>query len=448
MALLNIQHTEAIEARDRLQFVVDEFKQCSEEYETTLNDKTLLKQQLHEANSQISELEILNLNITAGLNNSLFSELVSAQASQLQYSDVNLDLNPLTSNQTTDNDACHPVKFVSSSHKKLKKYIRISKFITKTNRLVKRQKFFIKNVKLNRERFQLLKQLSLYSSKLNQSARKYETDTQSLQSELEQLTSKLEIMSNKYSASERQMREYMLAMNELVSSQEKQCEKCTPDAILPALSVPACETTLPHGKGLLFNNCNPSNHNIGIFSDEIGKNLGSMLTNELPGQSTFNHCMPGCSFGNILDKINKYRFNPDSTLIIMCGNRGSLNKKSLINFHNSLAKLNLKQIIIFALPYIKSLPQEENNSRYKINTTLYNLSINTNIHFIDTNNYVGLNIYRTKDRYYLSKYYLRQIAMSLSYFFNISANNLAKQVTPIEQPKNIDIHNESPNIYN
>ncbi|CAH0691680.1 unnamed protein product [Spodoptera exigua] len=148
MALLNIQHTEAIEARDRLQFVVDEFKQCSDEYETTLNDKALLKQQLHEANSQISELETLNLNITAGLNNSLFSELVSAHASQLQYND-------------------------------------------------------------------LLKQLSLYSSKLTQSARRYETDTQSLQSELDQLTSKLEIMSNKYSASERQMREYMLAMNEL-----------------------------------------------------------------------------------------------------------------------------------------------------------------------------------------------------------------------------------------
>ncbi|CAH0697735.1 unnamed protein product [Spodoptera exigua] len=39
------QHTEAIEARDRLQFVVDELKQCSDEYETTLNDKALLKQQ-------------------------------------------------------------------------------------------------------------------------------------------------------------------------------------------------------------------------------------------------------------------------------------------------------------------------------------------------------------------------------------------------------------------
>ncbi|KAF9818156.1 hypothetical protein SFRURICE_003897 [Spodoptera frugiperda] len=82
MAQLHIQHTNAIEARDRLQFVVDGFSQCSNEYEQTLHDKAHLEQQLHEANSQISQLETINLNITPSLNNSLFSELVSARASQ------------------------------------------------------------------------------------------------------------------------------------------------------------------------------------------------------------------------------------------------------------------------------------------------------------------------------------------------------------------------------
>ncbi|KAF9793682.1 hypothetical protein SFRURICE_002341 [Spodoptera frugiperda] len=79
MAQLHTQHTEAIEARDRLQFVVDGFSQCSREYEQTLHDKALLEHQLHEANSQISYLEIINHNITASLNNSLFSELAAVR---------------------------------------------------------------------------------------------------------------------------------------------------------------------------------------------------------------------------------------------------------------------------------------------------------------------------------------------------------------------------------
>ncbi|KAF9805535.1 hypothetical protein SFRURICE_020920 [Spodoptera frugiperda] len=197
-AQLHTKHTEAIEARDRLQFVVDGFSQCSSEYEQTLHDKALLEHQLHEANNQISQLETLNLNITASLNNSLSSELVSARASQSQH----IDLNPVTIDLTCESDSCHSIKTLCCSNKKLKKYIRINKFITKTNRL----------------------------------NRKHEIDPQNLQLELDHLSAKLHTMTNKYSASEKHMREYMLAMDELVrsQSQENQCEKCDSSNVLPA----------------------------------------------------------------------------------------------------------------------------------------------------------------------------------------------------------------------
>ncbi|KAF9823214.1 hypothetical protein SFRURICE_001165, partial [Spodoptera frugiperda] len=237
MAQLHTQHTEAIEARDRLQFVVDGFSQCSIEYEQTLHSKALLEHQLHEANNQISHLEMINHNITASLNNSLFSELVSARASQSQH----IDLNPLTIDLTGESDSCHSKKNPCFSNNKLKKYIKINKFITKTNRLIKRQKFFIKNL------------------------------------ELDHLTAKLHTMTNKYSASEKQMREYMLAMDELVrsQSQENQCEKCdSSNKILPACTLPPCDTTLSHGASLLLpsqcnNNSSCNNNNVVIFSDEI-----------------------------------------------------------------------------------------------------------------------------------------------------------------------------------
>ncbi|KAF9819107.1 hypothetical protein SFRURICE_000772, partial [Spodoptera frugiperda] len=247
MAQLHTQHTEAIETRDRLQFVVDGFSQCSIEYEQTLHSKALLEHQLHEANNQISHLEMINHNITASLNNSLFSELVSARASQSQH----IDLNPLTIDLTGESDSCHSKKNPCFSNNKLKKYIKINKFITKTNRLIKRQK-------------------------LNKNNRKYETDTNNLQLELDHLTAKLHTMTNKYSASEKQMREYMLAMDELVrsQSQENQCEKCDSSNVLPACTLPPCDTTLSHGASLLLpsqcnNNSSCNNNNVVIFSDEI-----------------------------------------------------------------------------------------------------------------------------------------------------------------------------------
>lgn len=66
--------------------------------------------------------------------------------------------------------------------------------------------------------------------------------------------------------------------------------------------------------------------------------------------------------------------------------------------------------------------------------TLHTISCNNNlIHLIDSNNIVSKNYYLTKGRYYLSNYYKRQVAVSLSYYFNITAKNLANQTASIEQ---------------
>ncbi|KAJ8724056.1 hypothetical protein PYW07_008036 [Mythimna separata] len=212
MAQLYNQFTEAIEDRDRLQLVVDGFSQCSTEYEHALNHKYLLQQQLQEAKTQITELETTNLNITASLNQSLFSELVPIAPSM-----VSQIIPSYTIDLTSDDDSksCNKVRVVTSKNK-LKKYIKIHKYIVKTKKMVKKQKFFIKNVKLNRERLHLLKQLDIYSSSLEKSTKKYQTDTEDLQCELNHLQHKLNSMTIKYTASENQLKEYVLAMNELV----------------------------------------------------------------------------------------------------------------------------------------------------------------------------------------------------------------------------------------
>ncbi|KAJ8727277.1 hypothetical protein PYW08_015674 [Mythimna loreyi] len=162
MAQIHNQLTDAIGDRDRLQLVVDGFNQCSTEYELALSQKYMLQQQLQEAKTQISDLETTNLNITASLNHSLFSELVPIAPSMVTQINSNCTID-LTSDD--DSKFSKLVRVVPSKNK-LKKYVKINKYIIKTKKMLKKQKFFIKNVKLNRERLHLLEQLDLYSLNL------------------------------------------------------------------------------------------------------------------------------------------------------------------------------------------------------------------------------------------------------------------------------------------
>ena len=125
MAQLYNQYTEAIEARDRLQLVVDGFNQCSTEYEQALDHKYILQQQLQEAHAQILQLETTNLNITASLNQSLFNELVPIAPSMVEQN------NPSYTIDLTTDDDYKPIKKVNvmTSKNKLKKYVKINKYI-------------------------------------------------------------------------------------------------------------------------------------------------------------------------------------------------------------------------------------------------------------------------------------------------------------------------------
>uniref|UniRef100_S4NUE8 Uncharacterized protein n=1 Tax=Pararge aegeria TaxID=116150 RepID=S4NUE8_9NEOP len=86
------------------------------------------------------------------------------------------------------------------------------------------------------------------------------------------------------------------------------------------------------------------------------------------------------------------------------------------------------------------MPHQENTIRYNLNMTLYNLcTYNKKFHVIDFSKCANptYNLYR--DRYYLSHYFKQQIAVSLSYFFTITAKNLAKPAAFIEQCNSFDM---------
>ena len=124
----------------------------------------------------------------------------------------------------------------------------------------------------------------------------------------------------------------------------------------------------------------------------------------------------------------------------MIADRGNVNKKQFTKYFDYLSALEVNNIIMFTLPYSHSLPHTENDYRYKINLTMSTLTCNNwnnnKIHIVDCNNLtcnLQNNLYMTKDTFFVSKYYKRQIANSLSYCIQCIAKNLANQPAFIEQ---------------
>jgi hypothetical protein len=172
-----------------------------------------------------------------------------------------------------------------------------------------------------------------------------------------------------------------------------------------------------------------------MYCDEIGKNIGTLLHRYSGKQSVTNNCLPGNSFGNILNLITKdNNIHSNTTLLIFMGNIGTLNKLDLIRYHDIMNGLTVKKIILFSFPYCPQLSQTEKGTRYKLNLQMYNLcAYNKNIHIIDTSKYASNFCTLNRGKFYLNHFCRRQIAMSLSYYFDISTKNSAGKPINFQQ---------------
>ena len=171
-----------------------------------------------------------------------------------------------------------------------------------------------------------------------------------------------------------------------------------------------------------------------MYSDEIGKNMGLRLS-RLLGQTIVNNCMPGASYVDVMEKITTSTFKSNTTLIILVGRRGNANKRSIRKYFSSLNSLpNVIKIILFAFPFCRSTTDTDNNDnkiRHDLNCILHTMTCrhSDKFHFIDTNICISKYFYLTKDRYFLSKYYIRQVAELLSYYIINSAILFARPTT-------------------
>lgn len=448
MAELHSQFIIIVDERDKLQIIVDEFGDCSDEYVKGLRRISILENELHDAHSQITHLEIEKQNITASQTQSLFDELISSAPNLVP---TTTDILPTVTIDLTSDDSinCSITKgLIGCSRNKVKKYVKINRYIKKTQKLIKKQKCMFQKVKYIKERRKLGDELDAYSILLENNITDYESDILKLQSEIKCLHKSLKLMSKRYELTKKENEEHILALKNLIKEpvisgniKLNDLHSQEPVSICESLSMQHCHiSSLVNSNGSL--NTSHVNQNIVMFSDDVGKDMGQLLSEKL-GQPITNICMPGASYLNILERLLKYKFSPYTTILILIGNRGNMNKKDMIKYFDKMNKLDICKIILFTLPYCRSLPQVENNTRFKLNMTLDTLTFyNCNkFHVIDINSLMCNPLYLTRDKFYLNKSCKQKIASSLYFYFNFSAKNLANNTAFIEQSN--DMHNQT-----
>lgn len=284
----------------------------------------------------------------------------------------------------------------------------------------------------------------------------YERDTQSLRSELEMVNASFNTILSKYETAQKEIQEHSIAMDELLelckynadrfeslthNNNQCDCEQvpvhCEEVINVPEpISVSGLEQW-PSVSVKTDSDCS-NRLNIAMYSDETGRSMGLQLGYLLEHRIT-NNCMPGATYSQILQSILKCKFKSNTVLIILIGRRGTVSKKTIINYFSALNSLpNIKKVMLFAFPFSQSLTENENTIRHNLNLNLHSMTCrhDDKFHFIDTNSILSKYFYLTEENYNLSKYDKRQLAHVLYYYINniFLGNSLSTLTTaPIEQ---------------
>ncbi|XP_039749111.1 uncharacterized protein LOC120625909, partial [Pararge aegeria] len=211
LADLHSAHTLVLEERNQLQEAVHSFNQCISTYDEALGRITMLEGELCSAHKTIDDLQSQLQNVEMQSTNNLYDELLTSSSTMPVCIDLTCD-SPCVKKTKPQID----LPFLNS-HNKIKKYIRISKIIKKTQKLVKNQKKSSENLILRKERSVLLNKLNTFSLSFQSSREKYESEIQTLNDVIQQLEDSLKTMTIKYELSKKQIDEQILAADELLA---------------------------------------------------------------------------------------------------------------------------------------------------------------------------------------------------------------------------------------
>ncbi|XP_045774265.1 uncharacterized protein LOC123873464 [Maniola jurtina] len=309
LANLHNAHTLLSEERDQLQLAVGSFNQCIQTYEEALGKISMLEDELSQSQQLICDLQSQIASYETQKTNNLYDELLaSSSTAPVLTIDLTCD-SPCAANNKPPSETIH-----LNSHKKIKKYIKIGKLIKKTKKLIKFQKLCNKNIRLRKERSDLLNKLNTYCSSLQEMRVQYETDVRSLNEEILKLENSLKTVTSQYELSQKQVGEHILAADELLALSNYnidrldslihrcECSNKVPD------EMPVDSQCIGQQKGCENNGSSlhcPQRKTF-VVSDGLGKDFGHLISNKLH-QTVINICNPGAPYEYIIENVKGWQ---------------------------------------------------------------------------------------------------------------------------------------------
>ncbi|KAL0880623.1 hypothetical protein ABMA27_001853 [Loxostege sticticalis] len=195
LADLHVQYQETAAHRDQLLTTISSFDQCSAVFEQALIRNNELESELRDANNTILHFEEERKLQECSQTLNLYEELIGTPGGHALVS-TTLD----SSAKTVFEDSIYRRQIRLNSKNKIKKYVKLNKLILKTNKLIRKQKCFYKNVTLRKQRQKLLESRS-----------KYDLDVGGLQADISELHRSLESLTSLYNSAQAQISEHILA---------------------------------------------------------------------------------------------------------------------------------------------------------------------------------------------------------------------------------------------
>lgn len=433
LAELHIQYEEVLGQRDCLQSSLDSMDHCRATYELALQQNKDLEQELSECRIKLEVLE--SKHVPSG--NSFLSL-------DLQTELLKCDPNYTIVDLTTPNCKYNTPNLGIKGSNRIKKYVKLSHFIKKTEKKLKIQKNIFKNAKLSKQKIQLNEELNLCYNIIGRNAK----ELLGLSDKIRNLENMLQDVTCKFKKAEIELSKSTELCNYNIERFESLTDKVYNNSIYvqvrnsssqtdflpeqlpstiqapPVLAVPSTfiepvvrpsDIIQPLTKQM--ESCRQTRKTV-LYSDKIGVGMGQLLSEHL-GQVVINNCLPNAPIQTLIDSIKcDNSLDNDTTLIVQLGESSGVKHLDIIKLIESLLEKidsGLGKLIICAFPYSNSLSTKANNNIYKINLMFYNLTCrHRDVLYFDTNNFISKFVL-TRDTLYLNRRSKVIIAKLLAY---------------------------------
>lgn len=428
---LKEQHIELLDTtdhRDTLQRLLEEGDQCRLVHNESLYEIEDLRRVLDQAQSKIISLEeeLCKYKLDSTLNR--YNEMLVCK-----------------------NVHSHSCKF--QSRKQSKKYLRLSRSMTKNCKLLKKYRVSVNT--LRQSNLRLKDDLVCNNELLVNTIGSYEQEAQVFQKKILLLENQLEKISLDYSLAQTELSDHTIAMSQLVELCNENEQRF--NSLLNNYSCNNCldkqqnnHDELSINEKLSFSKSTPASSV--IVCDGIGRGLGSIV-NRFSKDIITNLCFPNMSYSELYLQIIKNYDIYNKRVVLMYGSSLNVDKVEIYNLFDWIGRIHSNkrptQLTLVTFPYFRNVNNKSNALIYEKNCLMLHLSKSFDfVNVIDINSYINKSFmtrfFLTSFRYILAKLLTCNFNFVLpckTNFININVSTITNNVLDKDFCPPLDVGN-------